>query len=672
MKTRTRFPRRVREIGPVRIALSDGVRLAARIWLPEDAEQNPVPAILEYLPYRWQDGTAPRDALTHPWFAGQGYACVRVDMRGSGNSEGALRGEYLQQEQDDALEVIDWIARQNWCSGNVGMIGISWGGFNGLQVAARRPPALKAIVSVCSTDDRYADDIHYMGGAMLCDNIAWSTYMFSLNTTPPDPQFLGDGWKDVWRQRLSGSGLWLEDWLEHQRRTEFYKHGSICENPDAIQCPVYAVGGWVDGYTNAVFRLLSTLKSPCKALVGPWAHQYPHFAVPGPAIGFLQECLRWWDKWLKGIENGIMDEPLLRCWMQYPDPPKTIRDSRPGRWIAETEWPPATVTATALHMNSGGLSAERCQAGTVTVSSPETIGQAAGHWCPYGADPDQPGDQRMERGGSLWLETEPLETAVEVLGAPVVHLCAACSRRAGFVAVCLNEVFPCGASERVSYGVLNLTHRDSHENPEPLAPGRTYAFRIDLNAVAHRFGAGNRIAVAASTAYWPVVWPAPEKTSLEIHLGASRLELPVRSGGSETAGESPFDAPEGAAPLNAAVLRQGHNRFWTERDIGSGAVRRTNSCDEGITRFDDFDGWTVESTHIEEYSIHPDDPNSARCEIVWTERFSRRDWAVSSRTRTMVTSSPTHFEVEAGLEAAIGDEPFHAQSWRRSIARRLV
>ena len=322
MKVKTSFPRRVRESGPVQIVLSDGIRLAARIWFPDDAEQDPVHAILEFLPYRFQDGTAPRDALTHPWFAGHGFAGVRVDMRGSGNSEGVLRGDYLKQEQNDALEVINWISRQPWCTGNVGMIGISWGGFNGLQVAARRPPALKAIVSICSTDDRYADNVHYMGGAMLCDNIAWSTYIFSLNTTPPDPQFLGSAWREVWLQRLNESGFWLEDWLEHQHRDEFYKHGSVCENPGDIECAVYAVGGWVDGYTNAVFRLLSTLNAPCKGLVGPWAHRYPHFASPGPSIGFLQECLRWWDKWLKGIENGIMDEPLLRCWMQHSDPTK--------------------------------------------------------------------------------------------------------------------------------------------------------------------------------------------------------------------------------------------------------------------------------------------------------------------------------------------------------------
>ena len=219
MKIVEEFPHEVEVLDPVFIELSDGIRLAARIWLPTDARERPVPAILEYLPYRRHDGTAERVALTHPDFAGHGYASVRVDMRGAGDSEGVLRGEYLKQEQDDALEIIDWIVAQSWCAGTVGMIGISWGGFNGLQVAARRPPALKAVVSICSTDDRYADDIHYMGGCLLIDTPAWNGYMFSINTTPPDPRVVGDNrWKDLWIERLRGSGLWLEDWLAHQRR----------------------------------------------------------------------------------------------------------------------------------------------------------------------------------------------------------------------------------------------------------------------------------------------------------------------------------------------------------------------------------------------------------------------------------------------------------------------
>src|ERR1700682_4918728 len=187
----TEFPREVREIEHVLIPLRDGTRLAARIWLPEDAERDPVPAILEYLPYRKRDGTYDRDALTHPYFAGHGYAGVRVDIRGSGESDGLLSDEYSLREQDDALEVIEWLAAQPWCSGAVGMMGISWGGFNALQVAARRPPALKAIITVYSTDDRYADDIHYKGGCLLNDNLWWGSIMLAYQGRPPDPLLYG-------------------------------------------------------------------------------------------------------------------------------------------------------------------------------------------------------------------------------------------------------------------------------------------------------------------------------------------------------------------------------------------------------------------------------------------------------------------------------------------------
>jgi len=351
----TRFPRAVREIVNTEITLSDGTRLAARIWLPDDAESKPVPAILEYLPYRKRDGTSERDALTHPYYAGHGYACVRVDMRGSGESEGLLLGEYLKQEQDDALEVIDWIAAQPWCTGKLGIIGISWGGFNGLQIAARRPKALKAIVTIASTDDRYADDIHHMGGCLLNDNLSWASTMFAYSSRPPDPALVGERWRELWMYRLENTVLLIAEWLQHQHRDAFWKHGSVCENYADIECAVYAVGGWSDGYSNAIPRLLAGLKSPCKGLIGPWAHKYPHFAKPGPAIGFLQETLRWWDHWLKGQDTGIMDEPAYRVWMEKPVRQAAYLPDRPGRWVAEPSWPSKNIRPVRLAMNRDRL-----------------------------------------------------------------------------------------------------------------------------------------------------------------------------------------------------------------------------------------------------------------------------------------------------------------------------
>ena len=672
MKIVENFPRTTKVMDGEFITLSDGVRLAAKIWLPDDAENDPVPAIIEYLPYRYQDGTSERDAMTHPYFAGHGYASVRVDMRGAGNSEGVLLGEYLKQEQDDAIEIIDWVCSQPWCTGSVGIIGISWGGFNGLQIAARRPTGLKAIVSICSTDDRYADDIHYMGGALLLDNIAWSTYMFSINTTPPDPQLVGEKWEELWLGRLKHSGFWLEQWFEHQHRDEFYQHGSVCENYDDIECAVYAVGGWADGYSNSVFRLLSNLNAPCKALIGPWAHKYPHFAGPGPSIGFLQECLRWWDYWMKGVETGIMDEPVLRCWMQDSAPPRSHYEFRPGRWVAEDQWPSANIQDRVLHIGADGLSNEIGDPAKISISSPQTVGRASGAWCPHGEVPDQAGDQRIEAGGCANFDTEALSQNLETLGAPVVTLELECDQTDGLVAVCLNEVLADGAIARISYGILNLTHRDGHLNPQPLVAGERYKVSLQLNEISHSFVVGSRIRLSISTSYWPTVWPSPRNTTIELSTLGSTLSLPVRTPRSSDANLAEFQSPECAPLLRKTVKRQPNSEFTVTENIGTGDVVLRNWFDEGETVYDDYDGWTVESTHEEFFSINPNDPNSAECDITWTEKFSRREFEISSKTRTVVTSTPTHFELDGHLEAWKGNECVHEQRWKRSIKRNLV
>jgi putative CocE/NonD family hydrolase len=335
----TEFPRAVRVIENEWIPLADGTRLAARLWLPEDAARNPVPALLEYLPYRKRDSMRLRDDPMHHYFAGHGYAGARVDIRGTGDSDGLIADEYMQQEQDDALEVIAWLAGQPWCSGAVGMFGISWGGFNSLQVAARRPPALRCIITLGSTDDRYATDVHYMGGCMTKDNPDWGAVMFSHASTPPDPEIVGERWRAMWMARLENLQPWVIPWLEHQRRDAYWKHGSVCEDFGRIDVPVYAVNGWADNYAASILRLLAGLKGPREGLIGPWAHNFPHNGRPGPAIGWLQEALRWWDRWLKGADTGIMDEPMLRAWMPEPVPPAASYAERPGRWVAEDEWP---------------------------------------------------------------------------------------------------------------------------------------------------------------------------------------------------------------------------------------------------------------------------------------------------------------------------------------------
>ncbi|MDH3662358.1 MAG: CocE/NonD family hydrolase [Alphaproteobacteria bacterium] len=673
---RTDFPRRVREIENIWIPMPDGVKLAARIWLPEDAEDDPVPAILEYLPYRKRDGTVERDHLTHPYFAGHGYAGVRVDMRGTGDSEGICEGEYLKQEQDDALAVIAWLALQPWCSGAVGMIGISWGGFNGLQIAARRPPALKAVVTLCSTDDRYADDIHFMGGAVLTDKLAWGATAFAIAMTPPDPAIVGARWRDMWLERLQGNGLWLLDWFRHQRRDEFWRHGSISEDYSAVEVPVYAVGGWADGYTNAVFRLLENLRGPRKGLIGPWAHKYPHFALPGPRIGFLQECLRWWDQHLKGIDTGIMAEPMLRAWIQEPAGPAPWYRERPGRWVAESDWPGPGIDDLPLTLGSPGRLVEDAAPSLplplpVTIASPQTTGLAAPSWCAYGLDPDLALDQRQEMGGSVIFETLPLAEDLDILGFPILEAEIASDRPVAHLAAALSAVAPDGAATLVSFGVLNLTHRQSHATPEALRPGEAEKIRLQLNACGQRFSRGERLRLALSSAYWPIIWPAPEAATLTLSTGESRLLLPTRAPRSADDTLAAFGPAEGAAPLQTEVFREGGYVRQITTDVVTGETVYERRSDNGEVRHVHTDLVLTEA-NIDRFSIKPDDPSSAIGHCHWRKTYRRDDWLASLEVEVSVAALRDVWRIEAKLDAQDADGEVFSRTWAEDIPRDLA
>jgi putative CocE/NonD family hydrolase len=484
------FPR-LTEVRDEWIELSDGCRLFARIVLPVDADSEPVPAVLEFLPYRLTDGTAHRDATHHPYWAGHGFAGVRVDMRGSGNSEGVLEDEYLPQEQLDACEVIAWLAERPWCTGSVGMYGKSWGGFNALQVAARRPPALRAVISAYFTDDRYADDVHYMGGCVLAhEALSWASYMLGLGALPPDPEYVGDRWRELWLARLREQPVFLETWLSHQRRDDLWRQGSICEDFGALDCGVLLVGGWADGYTNGVDRALAGLDAagvPCRGVVGPWSHSWPEVSEPGPRIGFLQEAVRWWEHWLNGADNGAMDEPKLRAWIQEPIVPAVRHRLRPGRWVAEREWPSSRIGRRRLHPTvAGGLAPEAAAGRRRHVGDP-LCGSEAGAWCPYGRPTDFPPDQRGEDGRSLAFTSEPLAEPIEILGRPVATLELSVDRPLALVAARLCDVSPEGRSLLVSRGLLNLTHRAGHDRVLALTPGEVNAVEIPLDFAGHRF-----------------------------------------------------------------------------------------------------------------------------------------------------------------------------------------
>ena len=673
MKTRSEYPREIEEIAHFTIPVSDGTHLAARMWLPKDAEKDPVPAILEYIPYRKRDLTAERDMRHHPYIAGFGYASVRVDLRGSGESEGVLTDEYLQQELDDGVDVIAWLAGQKWCSGAVGMIGISWGGFNGLQIAALRPEALKAVVTICSTDDRYADDVHYMGGCLLGDNLSWASNMFDQNTHPPDPVLLGEKWRSVWMKRLEQSGLWLEKWLGHQHRDAYWRHGSVCENYSSIVCPVMAVSGWADGYSNAVFRLMEHLNVPRKGLIGPWSHKYPHEGVPGPAIGFLQEVCAWWDRWLKGEENGVEEEPMFRVWMQTSVPPTTSYRRRPGRWIAESTWPSPRLQELDFILDSGRLSpvAKEVEERAQYIQSPLSVGLFAGKWCSYQAPPDLPHDQRQEDGGALVFESDVLEEELEIFGAPQVELELSSNEPVAMVSARLSDVAPDDKATRVTYGLLNLCHRESHEEPQPLEPGKRYRVIVPLNGVAQQFPRGHRLRLSLSTSYWPLAWPPPRPVQLTIYSGRSTFSLPVRPPSESDRELRPFEEPEGAPPLPVTLLHPGEQRWNVIRDLGRDISKLEVVLDTGTTRYEDS-GLEIGARTYETYRYQADDYESLSGETRWERRFRRGDWEVRTVTRTLLTSDETSFRIRADLDAFEGPSRVFSRSWDRIIPRRLV
>lgn len=672
MRVVQHLPHQVRNEEQLWIPLRDGTRLAARMWRPDD-ETGPVPAVLEMIPYRQHDLTSYRDSIHHPYMAGHGYACLRVDLRGSGDSEGVLTDEYLEEELRDVEDVLAWIARQRWCTGRIGMMGISWGGFNALQVAARRPPELGAVVSVCSTDDRYADDVHYMGGCLLGDNLSWASTMFAYNSCPPDPAVVGQQWRTMWQARLARSGLWLEEWLIHQRRDDYWRHGSICEDYSAVTCPVLAVSGWADGYSNAVFRMLEHLSVPRLGLIGPWSHKYPHLGEPGPAIGFLQEVVRWWDHWLKGIQNGVMTEPMLRIWMQETVPPLTAYQERPGRWVGESQWPAPTTAPVEYVLDRGRMVSPQTEVvpAALPIQSPLSVGRYAGKWCSYNSPPDLPYDQREDDGGSLVFDTE-LSRPVELLGAPLVRLEFTASEPVAMIAARLSDVAPDGRATRISYGLLNLTHLNGHACPEPLVPGRRYQAEIQLNGMAQALPAGHRIRLSLSSSYWPLAWPPPRPVRLTITTGRSHLVLPVRTvAPADELPLRPFGEPQGAEPIAVTQLEPGEEHWTVTRDL----VRYESALevvkDLGVIRLEDIDLEVTRSAH-ERYSWTGNDFDSVKGETQWSIGFRRGRWQAATLSRTVLTSTPSEFHLRAEMDAFEGEQRVASYNWNRTVPRDLV
>ncbi|MFT7532343.1 MAG: putative CocE/NonD family hydrolase [Gammaproteobacteria bacterium] len=662
----------VNHINHLWIPMSDGNRLGARLWLPDVVEDQTVPAILEYIPYRKDDSSAIRDSTTIAWFASKGYACLRVDMRGSGSSDGVMVDEYSDQEIDDGVEVVNWMEKQDWCNGNVGMIGISWGGITGMQVAQRQPEALKTIIVLGASEFRYYDDAAYYMGCMTGQTIGWGAIMFGFNTRPPDPELAGENWRALWLERLNNTPHYMEHWFSHQREDEYWLRGSVGTDYDAIKIPVYAVSGHADCWPNTVARLLKNLSVPTRGLQGAWCHRYPHLAIPGPAIGFLDDAARWFDQWLKQQDTGITKEAKYQVYLQDSVRPQPFYETRPGRWVGEPSWPSPNVEDKVLFLDGGSLVSSEAATQDVSISSPQDVGLKSGEYMPwfaFGKADELPDDQQEEDANSVVFDYSVTTQPLQILGNPRVQVHFKCDQPQALLACRLCDVWPDGASTLITRGLINLSQRNSKRNPQSLTPGEIYTAEIELNHVGYVVPPGHKLRLAISTSYWPIAWPSPTATIVNLTTGKNNLRLPLRSMEADSGELTDFKPTETGTPINTTQLRDIKQTRTITTDPESGCRVWQINADNGQVRFEDSQ-LQMASSNLQRYTIHPEDPLSAKAEYEWEWEYSRGDeWQTRTFTRTEITCDQHFFFLKAESKAWENDEMIFSKSWDKKYPR---
>jgi putative CocE/NonD family hydrolase len=645
------------------IPMPDGVKLAVQLWLPADSDHRPAPAVVEYIPYRKRDRYRAYDAYWGQTLAQYGIAYARLETRGSGDSTGLLMDEYLPVHHQDAAEAIAWLAARPWCNGSVGMRGVSWGGFSTLQTAALAPPALKAIMPMCASDMRYTDDAHYLGGAFALTGLKWATSMKVVLAGPPDPLITGEAWRAQWQERLDATPAIAARWLGHQTNDAYWRQGSVATDWDAIRCPVYVTGGLVDSYGNEIPRLLANLKVPRKGLYGPWQHGYPSPATPGPSLDWAWEEVRWWRHWLIGEATGIMEGPMLRAYMPTATAAQTAPGPIPGRWVAERVWPSPNVGVRVLRFGQGALRDAPAPAEMLKVSGAAVVGLAKVEWVPF-APTELPREQSADDARSAVFDTAPLKEDLEILGAPTFHVRVAADRPVAHLAIRLTQVNPDGRSWLVTYGLLNLTHRDGHQTPTALEPGRAYDVAIPLNFTAHRFAAGQVIRAALSESLWPLVWPSPQVATLTLDLAATHLELPVRA---------PPTA-EAAMPIALVPPRPSDPKGWPAMDITEtgGGVRVAETWPNSTSEVAEI-GETVSGGGPNVVlTMTPGDPSSCVWRAEQSARFQRPGWDVALSATVEVRATATDYVLEERTLATLNGETVADMKHAATIPRDLA
>ncbi|MBS0387628.1 MAG: CocE/NonD family hydrolase [Proteobacteria bacterium] len=587
------------------IPMPDGVQLAATLYMPARlAPGERLPALLEYLPYRKDDDMAMGDYAHHVYFARHGYVGVRVDIRGFGNSGGTPTDrEYSAQEQADGEQVIAWLARQRWCNGKVGMLGISWGAFNSIQMAMRQPPALKAILAVEGTERLFTEDVHYMDGILHIDEFEVAQDLLQGISGAPD--FPVD--EETLSRRMD-SPPWSLDYFRHQRDSAFW-HAPV-RDLQSIRIPCFLIAGLQDGYRNSVVRMLEQVRAPVHALIGPWNHDFPNTSIYGPRIEWRDQAVRWFDHWLKGANNGVERDPRVVFFQQHSHPPGAAAQDIPGEWRAET-WPPQGLERTTWYLGAGrSLSRSPAAAATDRLRYVPSGGAQAGFW--WG---ELLGDQRPADAYSLVYESATLEQPVAMMGQPRVRLVVSASAPLANWFVRLQDVAPDGAVTAITGAGQSGAQRDSLEHPEALVPGREYVLQFDLYLSSWTWEPGHRIRVSVSNAQWPMLWPTPYPMTTTLRLGGengSSLTLPIVP----THGQAPPSfAPPAPIEQPAGFATPGGDYAWP----GTWSIARDENSGRSTVKWRGTTATTYpwgRTDHSEQIIYHVDDahPEAADAE----------------------------------------------------------
>jgi len=682
--TAERYP--VRTDRSTRAKMRDGVELGMVIVRPDGPGR--FPAIMSYNPYRTLTAVKSDYSETDynhrwdgpSWFAERGYAVVYFDVRGTGNSGGSTQEVYAPQERRDAYDMVEWLAQQPWCDGNVGMWGMSYGGVVQWQVGVQNPPHLKTLV-VGSSNDTVYDDWVYPGGSLrpyMFDT--FSPMMTANNFAPPDPEVVGDQWAAMWQERLDKNEPWGIGWLTHALDDEFYTSQSLQPDYSRVKVPTMLWSGWADCYPTPILRAFANISVPKRAFVGPWNHNWPEMAVPGPRIDFRSEMLRWYDRWLKGIDNGVTDEPPLNLYVRtWTEPQELMQMTDVGNWQTEMEWTPARINPVTMYLADGRKLAAQTDAAHAqdSYAYDPTVGVTSGIYWGGGVLPwAMPLDQRGDEIKSLTFTTAPFERDIELTGEPRAVLYVSSTAESGYFHVKISDVAPDGTSKWLTDGGLLTSHRTSHTNPEPMVAGQVCELQIRLKFVAYMLPGGHSLRFSVASADLQNAWPCASPAVHTLHRGAgfpSRVVLPL----------APVDAPK----LPPPALKPSPHCEPTESDFGGSSHKITRDLvnDTVTVELERISGFMPNSNAARpafgeslvnrearsRYTVSRKDPARTYLSAEHICTITRPEGEIRIEANESLASDAQMFRFQSRVDIRVGGKTHFTKSWRVARPRLL-